>query len=331
MIGAAVVGLGVGAAHARALASIPEARLLRVHDLDPARRQEAERANGLSATPSFQAILEDEAVRLVVIASYDDAHHEQVLAALRAGKHVFVEKPLCRSSEELRAIRAAWTEAGRPLLASNLVLRAAPLYRWLADAIARGELGTVYAVDGDYLYGRLPKITEGWRGRVENYSVMLGGGIHLVDLMIGLTGHRPVTAWACGTNIATRGTAYRYDDFTAATWRFSSGLVGRVTSNYGCVHPHQHVLRVFGTEATVLHDDAGVRIQRGRDAAPRREPLDLAPLPPHKGALLPELIERLREETPTDALAEREFAVLAACFAADESARTGRECPVESF
>ena len=51
------------------------------------------------------------------------------------------------------------------MLACNLVLRAAPLYVGGSKRpSARGELGEIYAMDGDYLYGRLPKITDGWRG-----------------------------------------------------------------------------------------------------------------------------------------------------------------------
>jgi predicted dehydrogenase len=67
------------------------------------------------------------------------------------------------------------------------VLRAAPLYLWLQQEVKRGSFGEIYAFNGDYLYGRLHKITMGWRKEVSNYSVMLGGGIHLVDLMVWLT------------------------------------------------------------------------------------------------------------------------------------------------
>src|SRR5262249_50292734 len=152
----------------------------------------------------------------------------------------------------------------------NLVLRAAPLYCWLRDTIAAGELGELYAFDGDYLYGRLEKITDGWRGEVDGYSVLQGGGVHLVDLMLWLTGQRPATVNAVGNRIATRGTRFRYDDFVAATYRFESGLIGRITANFGCVHRHQHVVRVFGTKGTFIHDDRGARLHSTREpsAAP---------------------------------------------------------------
>ena len=106
----------------------------------------------------FEQILRDPEVEIVSIASSDDAHGEQVIAALEAGKHVFVEKPLCRSLTELKAIKQAWKQRrGTVKLSSNLVLRAAPAYQWLKQKLQAGELGAPYAFDGEYLYGRLKK------------------------------------------------------------------------------------------------------------------------------------------------------------------------------
>src|SRR5262249_60336434 len=132
---------------------------------------------------------------------------------------------------------------------------------------------------GDYRYGRVHKITEGWRRDVEDYSVLLGGGVHLVDLMLWLTGERPARVTAAGNRIATEGTAFRYLDFAAATYEFRSGLVGRITANFGCVHRHQHVVRLFGTLATALVDDEGPRLHTSRDPSVPARRLDLAPVP----------------------------------------------------
>lgn len=193
MLGAATVGLGVGEQHAIAFAKLPQCRLLWVFDLDEHKAEQLAREIGnVGVARTYDTILSDSSVGIVSIASYDDAHFDQVVAALSARKHVFVEKPLCRSLSELRAVKDALQRSGGRHLASNLVLRASPLYRWLREAIRSGDLGEVYAFDGDYLYGRLEKITHGWRRNVENYSVIQGGGVHLVDLMLWLTGQRPL-------------------------------------------------------------------------------------------------------------------------------------------
>ena len=327
MIGAAVVGLGVGEQHARAYAGDARSQLRWVHDLDVdrARRVADELGCGVAG---FDEILADSDTTAVSIASFDDAHFAQALAALEAGKHLFVEKPLCRTVGEARALKAAWEDADRPTLASNLILRAAPLFAWLRSELAAGALGTPYAFDGDYLYGRLHKITEGWRRDVEDYSVVLGGGIHLVDLMLWLTGQRPVRVSATGNRISTERTAFRYDDFVAATFDFESGLVGRITANYGSVGAHRHVVRVFGTAATIVSDDAGARLHESRDPAVPPRLLDLSPLAATKGDLVPAFLAAV-EAGGDDAGAQHELDLVSVCAAADRALAERRTIDVD--
>ncbi|MGZ3438377.1 MAG: Gfo/Idh/MocA family protein [Polyangia bacterium] len=327
---AAVIGLGVGEQHARALAGHPGSRLRWVYDLDALRMRRVIGAIGQGdAAENLSAVLADPAVDVVSIATYDAEHAGQVVAALDAGKHVFCEKPLAHSLDEIAAIRGALSRQPDRHLACNLVLRAAPLYVWLRAAIARGDLGEIYAFDGDYLYGRIEKITQGWRGQAEGYSVMQGGGVHLVDLMLWLTGQRPTDVTAVGNRIATQGTDFRYDDFVAATYRFEKGLVGRITANFGCVHRHQHVVRVFGTKATFLYDDRGARLHSSRDPDAQPELLAHAPLPAGKGDLIPDFIEAIRTGRDREAQIRHELAVISACVAADRALASGENARIE--
>jgi predicted dehydrogenase len=325
LLGVAVVGLGVGEQHARAFAADSRCRVLSLYDLDAERA----RSLALSLPPaavarSFEEMLATPGVDVVSIASYDDAHADQVLAALGAGKHVFVEKPLCRTYEELVRIKAAWVSAGcRLRLRSNLALRASPLFRWVRRAIGEGALGRIYSFQGDYLYGRLAKITEGWRGEVENYSVMEGGGVHLVDLLRWLAGERPFRVTATGNRIASAGTAFRYNDFVTATFEFQSGLIATINANFGCVHRHQHVVRAFGTAATFLYDDAGARLHRSRDPEERAERIDLPPLPAGKGALVPDFVDAVLSDHDDRAETQSFFDGIMACIAADRAVRSG--------
>lgn len=317
MIGAAVVGLGVGEAHARAYAADPRVELRWVHDLDADRAARVAGELGACVAAGYDEILADDRTHALSIASFDDAHYEQVIAALEAGKNAFVEKPLCRTLDEARVVKRTWETAGRPVLASNLVLRAAPLYGWLREQIASGTLGTPFAFDGDYLYGRLHKITDGWRRDVEDYSVMLGGGVHLVDLMLWLTGQRPMRVTATGNRVSTEGTAFRYDDFVAATFEFESGLVGRVTANFGSVQAHQHVVRLFGTAAAFVSDDVGPRLHESRDPSVAARALALSPLPPTKGVLVPLFLDAV--ERGDHSGVQHELDVIAACAAATQA------------
>jgi predicted dehydrogenase len=278
--------------------------------------------NGVKAAESFNTILADDRVDVVSIASYDDAHFWHVREAITAGKHVFVEKPLCRSIEELLVIERAWRESGKRHIASNLILRTAPAYQWLKRMIEGGELGEIYAVDGDYLYGRIDKITEGWRNNVRDYSVMQGGGIHLVDLMLWITGSKPISVSCFGNQICTKGTSFRYSDYMAATFQFPTSIVGRITANFGCMHRHQHVMRVFGTRGTFICDDLGARFHTSRDASVSPKTLSLSAAPASKRELIPTFIEAVLKGEDSSTQAQHEFDVISVCVAADHAMLT---------
>jgi len=326
-LGVGVVGLGVGEQHARAYARHDRCELRWLYDLSAKQAKAVRRRLGAGAiAKSYRQILDDDSVDAVSIASFDDMHFREVKAAFAAGKHVFVEKPLCRTKGELKTLVAAWKKAGKPHLRSNLVLRAAPVYGWLKKEIESGRLGDVYAFDGDYLYGRLEKITGvgAWRRKIRDYSIMAGGGIHLIDLMLWLTGERPARVSTVGNRIATRGTKFRYDDFKASTFEFPSGLIGRITGNLGCVHRHHHVVRVFGTEATFVYDDKGPRLHRSRDERRRAEALKLKALPAGKGVLIPDFVGGILAGRDPAPAARREFDLIAAVAAADEASKKKR-------
>ncbi|MBI5034932.1 MAG: Gfo/Idh/MocA family oxidoreductase [Chloroflexi bacterium] len=330
-LGVAVVGLGVGEQHAHTYAAIDQCELVWLYDLDTNKSAHLSKELRAGAVAnSFEQILHDPTVQIVSIASYDDDHFEQVVAALNAGKHVFVEKPLCRTHDEVITIKQAWAKHdGRLKLSTNLVLRAAPMYRWLKQEYDAGHLGKAYAFDGDYLYGRLEKITQGWRKDVDDYSVMLGGGVHLIDLMLWITSELPRQISAVGNRICTTGTDFRFQDYVTAMMQFRSGLVGRITANFGCVHQHQHVIRLFGTKATFLYDDAGARLHISRDPSAPSEPISFSPLPKSKGDLIPPFVSAILNEENLDQHTQTMFDVISVCVACDQATQSGQTVEVQ--
>src|SRR5258706_1093107 len=290
-LGVAVIGLGIGEKHVRAYQADPRSEVRWVLDHDREKAKALADETGARSGVDFAAILADEHIQIVSIASFDDDHAHQVIQALNSGKHVFVEKPLCQTFEQLQEIQRAWSaHNGKLKLASNLILRAAPVYQWLKEKLLAGEFGRIYSFDGEYLYGRLHKITEGWRNAVENYSVIEGGGIHLIDLMLWLTGERPHVVASMGNRISTEGTKFRYNDFVASTLQMESGLISRIVANFASVHRHQHVVRMFGTKGTFISDDMGARVHwtRGEDA--KAVELNMLTLPADKGDLIPAFV-----------------------------------------
>ena len=330
-LGVAVVGLGVGEQHAAAYLSDSRCRLKWVYDIDLLKAKDVASRLGVEVVAeNYEQILDDPAVHLVSIASYDDAHFEQVVGALNAGKHVFVEKPICQTLSELETIQESWSKYGGELkLTSNLVLRQAPVYQWLKDKIGQRDFGELYAFDGDYLYGRLDKITGGWRKCVENYSVMSGGGVHLIDLMVWMTGQRPESVYALGNRICSAETAFRYNDYVTATFQFPSGFIARITANFGCVHRHQHVVKVFGTDATFIYDDAGARLHTTREPSIPVERISLGTLPVSKGELIHPFVSAILQNEDINTHTQEIFDTIRICSAVESSLESGSVVPVE--
>ncbi len=319
----AIVGLGVGEQHARAFQADSRSTVRVLCDLDPQKLADKAKTLGVPhTTADFQAISYYTPIHIMSLASFDEDHAAQVLASLQAGQHVFVEKPLCRTQNELESIHAQWQSQPRALL-SNCVLRKAPLYEWLKEIIVEGELGDIYAFDGEYLYGRLHKIVEGWRKDVPDYSVMAGGGVHLVDLMLRLLGERPNTVTCVGNKIITQNTPFQYDDFATALYTFPSGLVGRISAHFGCVHRHHHVVRVFGSKGTFIYDDQGPRVHKSRAENSTAVVIDKNPLPAHKGVLVAPFLDSIQHNTFQTA-AQQEFDLVSVLVATDK-ARQAKE------
>lgn len=318
-IGVAVVGLGIGEQHALAYHKMNNCIIHWFYDLSHVKaRVIADELGQGKVAASFEEILHDPKVQIVSIASYDSAHFSQVVAALDAGKHVFVEKPICRTLDELEVIKQAWIRHRNKLkLSSNLVLRSAPLYQWLKQKIESEDFGKIYAFDGDYLYGRLHKITRGWRKNETNYSVMLGGGIHLIDLMLWLTGENPASAYVAGNKICTQDTGFGYYDHISALLTFPSSMVGRITSHFGCVHRHHHVIRVFGTQATFIYDDSGPRLHKTRESVSLASPIYRSALPATKGDLIPAFVDAVVCGADWSQHTQKMFDVISVCVACD--------------
>ncbi len=130
---------------------------------------------GVKLVSNATDILNDPNIDLVSIASYDQFHGDQILAALRSEKHVFVEKPLCLTRKEFINIKQALGANPHLKLSSNFVLREVERFKQLKSRIESNEFGDLYYFEGDYDYGRLHKITQGWRADTEGYSVVHGG------------------------------------------------------------------------------------------------------------------------------------------------------------
>jgi len=110
-----------------------------------------------------------------------------------------------------------------------------PRFRLVKRFIDEGKMGRLYYLEGDYNYGRIHKLIDGWRGKLDFYSVVHGGGVHIVDLLLWLSGERIIEVMAYGNNIVSESTGFSNNDLVACLLKFEGGAVGKITANFGCV------------------------------------------------------------------------------------------------
>jgi threonine dehydrogenase-like Zn-dependent dehydrogenase len=141
------------------------------------------------STTDYADILADAETDAVIIATRHDQHGDMVLGALNAGKHVFVEKPLCLTETELAAIEGFYKTAGdkAPILLTGFNRRFSHYARAIADIAARrsGPLVMSYRVNA----GHIP--TDHWVHGPEGGGRNLGEACHFYDLFLAIANSLP--------------------------------------------------------------------------------------------------------------------------------------------
>ncbi len=324
---AGIIGLGVGEQHLKSYRSIGGVEVRAICDIDAVQlaRVGDDWDIGERYTDA-RRITEHPELDVVSICSYDDKHAEQAVSAFNHGKHVMVEKPVSLFRHEAEKVLRAQQDSGR-YITSNLILRQSPRFIELRDQIRAGTFGDIFHIEGDYVHDILWKITEGWRGQMAFYSVLYGGGIHLIDLMRWILGDEIVSVSSVGSNIRSRGTNYRYNDCITSLLKFAGGATGKTLTTYGPRRTKFHALNVYGTERTFINDLPNAKLFTGDE--PQDEHVVTTPYPGmRKGDLLPDLIAAIRENREPNVSAKDVFRIMDVCFAAQEALETGRQTDI---
>jgi predicted dehydrogenase len=261
-----VIGLGVGAKHAHALYFNKKVNLVTLCDLDNKKINLYKKIyKNCKFTNNSDDIFKDPNIDIVSIASYDNFHAKHILQAIKYNKHFFVEKPFCLNINELKKICSSLKKNKKITFSSNLVLRNNPSFIDLKKKIKTKVTGDIYYCEGDYNYGRINKILYDWRGQIPFYSVVLGGAIHLIDLIIWLSNKKVRSVIAEGNKISTKNTKFKNYDLVSTLLKFEDGMISKVTSNFASVTPHHHILSVYGTRSTFFYNNKEIKSYKSRD------------------------------------------------------------------
>lgn len=324
-----IIGLGIGEAHIQGYQASEHCEVVSLCDFSEEKLNLArEKFSNFRLTKQADDILDDPAIDVVSIASYDNYHYEQIIKAINNNKHIFVEKPLCLYKEQAQCIRSLLRAKPALKLSSNLILRMSPRFRYLKKMITEGSFGDFFYVEGDYNYGRLSKLTDGWRGKIGFYSVVYGGGVHIIDLLLWLVQDPIVEVKAFANNISSK-EKFGYNDMVVCIFKFKNGVVGKMGVNMGCVFPHFHPLSVYGTKATFVNElDKGL-LFKSRNKSDLPEEIEFAYPGVHKGDLIYSFIDSIVNGTQAEVTEEDVFRAMSVCFAIEEAVSTGNNIKVE--
>jgi predicted dehydrogenase/threonine dehydrogenase-like Zn-dependent dehydrogenase len=224
-------------------------------------RATADRFGAAYATTSYDQLLQDENVDLVVIATRHHLHGQMALGALRAGKHVFLEKPLTIFPQELDAIEEFYRDhSNPPLLMVGFNRRFSPAIRRIKEVIAKRA--TPLIVNYRMNAGYLP--SGHWVHSEEGGGRNLGEACHIYDLFNALTGSEHLAISA--QSIIPGSGQWKKNDNFVASMRFADGSVCSLTyTSLGEKSFPKETMEIF-TDGKVIsmNDYKSVSIAGGR-------------------------------------------------------------------
>lgn len=238
----ACVGAGYwGKNLVRVFDSLPSARLTHICDASPEIRA---RMEGLyphaTITEDYAALLDDPSIDALVLAVPANAHYETARAALEAGKHVYVEKPLTLQVAHAEELCALADERGLKLMVGHLLLYH-PGVQKLRELVQSGQLGDIY-----YLYAQ--RVNLGIVRRDENALWSLAP--HDISVVLHLLEQEPDAVSARGECYLQKG----IEDVVFANLHFADGKMAQLQLSW--LDPHKvRKLTVVGSRKMAVFDD----------------------------------------------------------------------------
>ena len=257
LVGATVIGREWMIAAIRAVGG----EIVAVYSRDAARARAYATEFAIPHAVTELAALLRHDIDAVYIATTNDRHHDECLAAAAAGRHVLCEKPLALTLADAQAMVAACRRAG-VVLATNHHLRNAAVHRAIRNEVQSGRLGRLVlarVVHG----GLLPRHLQTWRlaNPAAGAGAVLDLTVHDADLLRFVLDDEPtqVTAQIASTGLAQPG----IEDAASGVIRFRSGLLASFTDSFNTPQLRTTVA-VHGTAASIVARDCMAQTPGGR-------------------------------------------------------------------
>jgi len=223
-----VAGLGnMGRSHSLAYHADPAFAIVGLVN-----RSEPELPAELAGYPGFRDFaeaLDTLKPDLVSIATYSDSHADYAVAALRAGAHVFVEKPLATTAEDARRVAAVARETGRKVIVGYILRHHPSWQRLIAEA---RRLGGPYVFRLNLNQQSSGPTWEVHKALMRTTPPIVDCGVHYVDVMCQITDAPPVEVRGMGLRLSPEiaATMYNYGHFQVL---FADGSLGWYEAGWG--------------------------------------------------------------------------------------------------
>jgi len=335
-------------------AAFPEQlHLAGICDLRPERAERAAQQHNIAKTyPTYEAMLEDKGIDLVVIGTPDHLHGGQAIQALEAGKHVLSEIPAAYTIAELRRLVELEERTGLKYAMGNEV-RWFPYLEAAKKMAEDGYWGRLFYSEAGYLHNlRL----EGWRQTEAEDSAphwrfdprqpqttFLGGGPHAFDTLRWLSGERNwVEVYACGNTPYVE--PHPEPAHAVALLKAASGMVTKIDCSHAMIRPYCLYFNLFGDQGTFetsRSEAAGLFYTRKIPYMDRLEKLAVpyATRPGHAAAghgssevhMVGDLLEAITQDRPAAICAREAARSIAPAICALESIHTGKPVQIPPF
>ena len=267
-IGFGLVGLGMVADfHAQALAPVSGGRLVGVATRDAAKgRAFAEKHGVAFAGTSIDELVARPDIDAVCITTSSGVHLEPALVAIRAGKHVIIEKPLDITTERADEILRA-AEAKGVRVASIFQGRFGEGARTVKAAVAAGRLGRMVLASAYVKWHRTAQYYTGTRGTLaaDGGGVLMAQGIHAIDLLQWFAG-LPVEVFCRMTRRVYTG--IEAEDTASATLTFADGALGAIEASTALWPGWQRRIELCGEHGSIALEDDRITRWDFRTAPP---------------------------------------------------------------
>jgi UDP-N-acetyl-2-amino-2-deoxyglucuronate dehydrogenase len=263
-----LIGLGLIADfHAKAIADIPNARLAGCCSRTQEKANAFARQHGCDAYPSLQAMLADDTIDILAIATPSGYHMEPAVAAAAAGKHVICEKPLEVTLERIDTMVAAHAQAGT-LLGGIFPCRFNDMMTPIRRALSSGRLGTITCASAFVPFWRDDAYyKDSWRGTwaLDGGAALMNQSIHMIDALCDLL--PPIES--VQAFVATHGhPQIEAEDTATAVVRYSNGALGMIYGTTASYPGQFRRLEITGTRGTIATVEDSLSVWQFADDDP---------------------------------------------------------------